>query len=443
MRIRKVRAKHCTRSDSASNGMCSRSTARNGNQDQPRPQIHQVIEYNWSEAESHVAENQVKNKKTASSTAPQPALTFQDRILEGVSRTFALTIPSLPHALRVPVTNAYLLCRIADTIEDDADLDAGQKRLFGARFVRVVEGHEPADGFSALLSPLLSPQTLDAERELIEHTAQVVQVTHSLSPVQRRALTRCVALMSAGMHRFQNSAGPQGLEDMQRMDEYCYFVAGVVGEMLTELFSDYAEDIAAKRPQLLKLAPSFGQGLQMTNILKDIFDDRGRQICWLPRSEFGLNLETGQPESRLDLIASLDQRAFREGLERLVVVAHGHLRNALEYTLLIPARHRDIRRFCLWALGMAVPTLRNIYRTPEFGSGADVKITRRQVRRIVRTYGIFAGNDLVLRWLFKRASRDLPKSDPSVGNRLLRISEQAEALFCGRDTNEQPRKVGT
>ena len=44
---------------------------------------------------------------------------YQERILPHVSRTFALTIPQLPAALRIPVTNAYLLCRIADTIEDE------------------------------------------------------------------------------------------------------------------------------------------------------------------------------------------------------------------------------------------------------------------------------------------------------------------------------------
>jgi len=43
---------------------------------------------------------------------------YQDRILPHVSRTFALTIPQLPPRLRIAVTNAYLLCRIADTIED-------------------------------------------------------------------------------------------------------------------------------------------------------------------------------------------------------------------------------------------------------------------------------------------------------------------------------------
>ena len=37
---------------------------------------------------------------------------------------------------------------------------------------------------------------------------------------------------------------------------------------------------------MLRLAVSFGQGLQMTNILKDIWDDRQSGACWLPRSVF-------------------------------------------------------------------------------------------------------------------------------------------------------------
>ena len=49
---------------------------------------------------------------------------LQDALLPGVSRTFALTIPQLPEPLRVPVTNAYLLCRLADTIEDEPALSS-------------------------------------------------------------------------------------------------------------------------------------------------------------------------------------------------------------------------------------------------------------------------------------------------------------------------------
>jgi farnesyl-diphosphate farnesyltransferase len=56
---------------------------------------------------------------------------------------------------------------------------------------------------------------------------------------------------------------------MQDMNEYCYYVAGCVGEMLAKLFCHYSEEINQHREQLLELSVSFGQGLQMTNILKD------------------------------------------------------------------------------------------------------------------------------------------------------------------------------
>ena len=54
-------------------------------------------------------------------------LQYQHRILQQVSRTFALTIPQLPPDLYRLVSNAYLLCRIADTIEDESALSAEEK----------------------------------------------------------------------------------------------------------------------------------------------------------------------------------------------------------------------------------------------------------------------------------------------------------------------------
>lgn len=345
------------------------------------------------------------------------ALEFQAGILEGVSRTFALTIPSLPRPLRVPITNAYLLCRIADTIEDDCVLSVDQKRAAGRQFIDVLCGRQQAQPFARDLAARLSRETLDSERELVARAPEVVEVTGSFGPTQRNALIRCVSLMSDGMHRFQQQAGLRGLETQLRMDEYCYFVAGVVGEMLTELFCEYSDAIARRRARLMRLAPSFGQGLQMTNILKDIRADRARGVCWLPRTVFGLPAEGGT-----DLVAELDDERLRAGIERLAVVAHGHLRNALSYTLLIPRRHLRIRRFCLWALGMAVPTLANVYHNPLFSSGDEVKITRRDVRRIVRQYGLMAGSDGLLQMLFKRASSGLPESDPGVASGLDEIA---------------------
>src|SRR5580698_7920259 len=67
---------------------------------------------------------------------------YQNRILPHVSRTFALTIPQLPPALRTPVTNAYLLCRIADTIEDEVEPAVAATLVLQQRFVSVVNGRE-------------------------------------------------------------------------------------------------------------------------------------------------------------------------------------------------------------------------------------------------------------------------------------------------------------
>lgn len=361
--------------------------------------------------------------RQASGASLDAALDFQDRILDGVSRTFALTIPSLPGPLRVPVTNAYLLCRIADTIEDDPALSIDQKHANGRHFIDVLCDKQPAKRFAETLAPQLAPGTLEAERELIARTDKVVEITRSFGATQRQALVRCVSVMSFGMHRFQQQAGLRGLDTQLRMDEYCYFVAGVVGEMLTELFCAYSGAIARRRDQLMRLAPSFGQGLQMTNILKDIRADRARGVCWLPRTAFGLS-----PDGDSDLIAELDDDRLRAGIEKLAVVAHGHLRNALSYTLLIPRRYLGIRRFCLWALGMAVPTLTNVYRNPLFASGDEVKIARSDVRAIVRNYGLMAGSDTLLRMLFRNASEGLPVSDPGVAAGLDAISRSASAM---------------
>jgi farnesyl-diphosphate farnesyltransferase len=95
-------------------------------------------------------------------------------------------------------------------------------------------------------------------------------------------------------------------------------------------------------------------------------------------------------------------------MQELVGVAHAHLRNALSYTLLIPGEEEGIRRFCLWAIGLAVLTLRRIERTPGFTAGSQVKVSRRAVA-LTRTLTSFAvRRDWLLRALFERAASGLP-----------------------------------
>src|SRR5450631_4830029 len=106
---------------------------------------------------------------------------YQDQILPHVSRTFALTIPQLPAALRVAVTNAYLLCRIADTIEDEPALSPAETLAFLDRFKAVVAGRGDPALLAAEVETRLSDRTLPTERDLISNMVRVLNVTASLS----------------------------------------------------------------------------------------------------------------------------------------------------------------------------------------------------------------------------------------------------------------------
>ena len=353
--------------------------------------------------------NGSRSNNAATELDALPDDAFQARLLDGVSRTFALTIPQLPEGLAKPVSNAYLLCRIVDTIEDEVSLSSAQKRQFSDQFIRVVAGEEAPESLSAALAPLLSAQTIPAEHELIRVIPRVIAITHGFEAAQREALSLCVAIMGKGMAEFQDRDLRHGLDDMAEMDAYCYYVAGVVGEMLTRLFCHYSPAIAAHRDLMMKLAVSFGQGLQMTNILKDLWDDHSRGVCWLPRSVFaahGFDLDGLQP-------GHADPQ-FAAGFQHLIGIAHAHLRNALEYTLHIPSHETGLREFCLWALGMAMLTLRKINTHLYFSDSTQVKISRRSVKTVIGTSRLTRRSDVLLKTAFYLAGVGLPKPDRQV-----------------------------
>ncbi len=327
---------------------------------------------------------------------------LQAILLEGVSRTFALTIPQLPGNLYPAVANAYLLCRIVDTIEDEVSLNAEQKEYFCSAFIDIVKTGLNAASFAEELAPLLSEQTIPAEHSLIHLTPRVIEITHTFAAEQIEALACCVETMAKGMPVFQALDLHAGVKTMADMDNYCYYVAGCVGEMLAKLFCHYSDEINVHKDELLKLSVSFGQGLQMTNILKDIWDDAKRDVCWLPQDVFtetGYELKNLTPET--------NDEHFRLGLEHLISIAHEHLTNALKYTQLLPAHETGIRNFCLWALGMAVLTLKNIKNNLDFNDSDQVKISRRDVKTTVFLCKLTARSNTTLSLLFNATSKSL------------------------------------
>ena len=331
------------------------------------------------------------------------ALEYQNKILIDVSRTFALTIPELPHGLRDVVANAYLLCRIADTIEDEPTLSAANKTHSQQFFVATLANKACPDKFATQLSPLLSDSTSPAEHDLIAKTSSVLRVTHHFSQAQQNALFRCVYVMGRGMSRYQNNIDHTGLATQRDLDDYCYFVAGVVGDMLTELFCLHDKKIDQHRTRLMHLSASFGQALQMTNILKDVWDDQKRGVCWWPRSIFEAHGITLAKIKEQHL-----QPGFTTALNELIGTAHGHILNALEYTLLMPRNQTGIRQFCLWALGLAMLTLRNIHAKPDYQHGNDVKVTRKNVKQVIIVSRLCIRSNSTIKLIFRQLGKHLP-----------------------------------
>ncbi len=343
------------------------------------------------------------NRRAAGRQTDGDDLAWQTRILPTVSRTYALTIPVLPAGLRERVENAYLLCRLADTIEDEPELPLPAKRRMWKRLVGLVEGGEGARSFASDLRRALSSATARGERELAANAARVLRITDRLGARHRAAVGRCLRIMCRGMDDFQRRASRAGLATLEQLDRYCYFAAGVVGEMLVDLFAGHSPGVARRRAELLALAVSHGQGLQMANILKDIAGDHARGACWLPRDVFeaeGFDLR--------DLQRGTDDPGFAAGLARLLAITRGHLDDALRFTQLIPKRQAGIRRHLLWGIGLAVLLLRRVHAAGSVPGRPTVRVSRVAVLAMVALTGVFARRDRFLRWLFRRATGPLP-----------------------------------
>ena len=333
-------------------------------------------------------------------------LDFQAEMLQKVSQTYAMTIPLLPVHLQDVVSNGYLLCRITDSVEDDRDMALDDKKYFFEQFSAIVAGELPAEPFGSDLASKLGPTIPEIERVLVSNTERVIRVTSSFNSRQRKALARCISTMSKGMIEFQHYQGVRGLNDLPHLDRYCYFVAGVVGEMLAELFCNYSSEIDKRRSELRTWSIVCGKGVQLTNIIKDIWDDRREGMCWLPRDLF---LESGFDLS--DLSVGQSNPGFVDGLLKLIAVAKHHLNKGLEFALTVPSNETRIRRHIVSSLGLSVLALRKVYFSESFTRGQDIKLSKSSVLITIGILNSLVRFNFALRAIFYFLTRPLPKVD--------------------------------
>lgn len=269
-------------------------------------------------------------------------------------------------------------------------LSKQKKNYFHQKLIAILNNNFSTQQFINELSPLLSEQTSSDEKLLISNLQSILDITNQLPIKQQLAIKKCVITMNSLMPEFETIASINGLENLLTLNKYCYAVAGVVGEMLTELFCDHCDISQEQQNILMPLARSFGQALQMTNILKDRWSDKSREICWLPKDFFNntdFNILLQNPSMTL----------FTTGIKKLININYQHLNNALNYVLLIPHKEIGIRRFCLWAIGIAIETLKNLNKNPGFTNVKQIKVSRIKLRLII----LITNSIVKYNWLLK------------------------------------------
>ncbi len=165
---------------------------------------------------------------------------LQDLLVK-TSRTFALSIPLLPDPTAQEVTVAYLLFRIADTFEDASVLWKRPQQLEALNdFAELLR--EPSVEVALELSRgwLAQPPTEHAGYlELLEKTPEVMAAFLTFAPEAQAAIARHTIRTAEGMATVVERSDDEGLlrlSNVQDLRDYCYIVAGIVGEMLTDLF---------------------------------------------------------------------------------------------------------------------------------------------------------------------------------------------------------------
>jgi len=330
--------------------------------------------------------------------------------LPKVSRTFALAIDGLPEPLRGEVCVSYLLCRILDTVEDSPGLGSGERWGLIEPVLSSLRGEEglPERWFGEV-EGRLAPGSSEGDLALLRDAPLVLGAFRSCRPSAKLATARWVTEMGKGMVLWsqlmgEDPAAVKSLRTMADLDRYCYYIAGTVGYLLTDLFFIYSRHINQSLFYELQAdAEAFGLGLQKVNIVKDLGDDLRRGWCFIPTAL--LASQGIGPRAVDDPARSAEvYRAVRPVLE----TARDHLQCAWRYLARVPVDEREIRLFLAYSLFFALETLALVAEDTEALTAPEkLKIGRMDVARIVGECQLKVGDPSALARMHDRIARPL------------------------------------
>ena len=337
-----------------------------------------------------------------------PTLQSCFKFLNKTSRSFAAVIQELHPELLVPVTLFYLVLRGLDTIEDDMTIDIEEKEPLLRKFGK----HMEQEGWTFNNS---GPDEKD--RELLVHFDDVVAELKKIRRPYLEIIKDITIKMGNGMadYALKGLEKHHGVQTVSEYEEYCHYVAGLVGEGLTRLF------VEAKlaNPQLMDrthLTESMGQFLQKTNIIRDIREDWEDKRRWWPREIWSKYVDSWD-----DLFDPQNREKALHCSSEMVLNALKHADECLFYMAAI--REQSVFNFAAIPQSMAIATLELVFRNPLIFE-KNIKISRGDACQLM----IESTQNLrVLCDVFRRYARRIHiKNDPRDPNFM------AISIQCGK-----------
>jgi len=253
------------------------------------------------------------------------------RVLKLTSRTFYIPIKLLNPTLKSTVGSAYLCMRAIDEIEDHETLEAEVKMQLLQSISQMLKKPFEREEYQQLIKPYMSilPEVTIRLDDWIDFCPAgiVDKVKESTS------------IMAAGMAKWVDKDFV--VNTKEELDDYTYYVAGLVGVMLSDIWEWY-DGTKTDRD----LAIGYGRGLQAVNMLRNQDEDAERGVRFIPEGW---------------------------GRDDMFVYAEANLKKADEYIKMIDTK--NILLFCRIPLALAKKTLAAMKSGKEKMSREEVKTT--------------------------------------------------------------------
>ncbi|MFB6119938.1 MAG: phytoene/squalene synthase family protein [Halobacteriaceae archaeon] len=317
----------------------------------------------------------------ATSLSAEPDLDWCHEAVHGVSRTFAVTVDVLAEPMASHICLGYLLCRVADTVEDAGHVPPAAQ----ADLLRTYDAAlDPDDGttmatFRSAVDEWLPATESRSDDWAVVAEAPTVWATFANQPASvREAVVPPVREMVDGMATFVEryaDAGGLRVGDRPELDRYCHYAAGTVGTLITNLLT--RGDVAADRARTLyDTAESFGLLLQLINVSKDVYDDyTAENNVYLPAEWLA-----AEGVAQQNVLDPANRSAVTRVVRRTADYAATFLDDAQRYIETMPLVHGNT--LAAWAVPflLGVGTLRELDERPgDALTEAGVKVSREEV----------------------------------------------------------------